>query len=108
MYILIQRYSSKSSIAAISTSLELMFGMQISNGTIQSILTRVKEWLGTEYDKLLTEIRGATIKHADETGWRIEGVPHWIWGFFAKKVTIVLKNHEEKVFLKKFFKIATS
>ena len=85
LYILIQRYSAKSSLAAISSSLELIFGIQISKGTIQAMLNRTKKWLGPEYDKLLTQVRGAHIKHADETGWRIEGVNHWIWGFFTKK-----------------------
>ena len=85
MYIIIQKYNAKSSLEAIANSLEILFGLKISKGGIVAMLHRTKNWLGADYDRLLTEIRGAQIKHADETGWRIEGINHWIWGFFTKK-----------------------
>jgi transposase len=84
LYIIIQKYCSHAALASISQSLNMLFGLKISNGGIVNMLHRAKKWLGPDYDRLLTEIRGAKIKHADETGWRIEGVGHWIWGFFTK------------------------
>lgn len=84
MYIIIQKYGSKSSLEAIVNSIEMVFGIKMSKGGIVDMLRRVKEWLGSDYDQLLSQIRGASVKHADETGWRIEGVNHWIWGFFTK------------------------
>jgi transposase len=37
--------------------------------------------LKTEKDVILEAIRAATYKHGDETGWKVNGVNHWLWAF---------------------------
>ncbi|HPP00754.1 MAG TPA: transposase [bacterium] len=33
------------------------------------------------YETLIAEIRHSAVLHADETGWRVNGVTHWLWCF---------------------------
>ncbi len=61
-----------------------IFGVEISSGGIQHILHRVKIYLGKEYQSLLNEIRGSPVRHADETGHRINGVNGWLWEFLTE------------------------
>ena len=86
LYILIQKYNAKSSLQAIADSLDMIFDLKISKGGIVAILRKTQQHLGPEYDQLLKKLRAAKIKHADETGWRIEGLNHWIWGFFTNDI----------------------
>jgi hypothetical protein len=37
------------------------------------------------YDHVGKEIRGAAVLNADETGWRINGLTHWLWCFATDK-----------------------
>ena len=85
LYIMMEKYGSKSSLSAIQFSLNKLFRLVISEGTIAKRLQRASEFLGSEYDRILTAIRLEKVKHCDETGWRIEGINHWIWGLFTKK-----------------------
>ena len=82
---MMEKYGSKSSLSAIQFSLNKLFRLVISEGTIAKRLQRASEFLGSEYDRILTAIRLEKVKHCDETGWRIEGINHWIWGLFTKK-----------------------
>ncbi|HQH71080.1 MAG TPA: transposase [bacterium] len=36
------------------------------------------------------EIRHSAVLHADETGWRMSGVIHWLWRFPTETVTMYL------------------
>ncbi len=36
------------------------------------------------YQDIGRALSDAAVLHADETGWRINGVTHWLWGFAAK------------------------
>jgi transposase len=85
LYIMIEKYASKASYSAIRFCLEKVFGLKISEGTIAGMLHRARKWLGTEYDQILELIRMEQVKHADETGWRIQGISHWVWGLFTSK-----------------------
>jgi len=67
--------------------MEKLFGLKISEGTLVGMLHQARKWLGNDYDRILKEIRAAKVKHSDETGWRIKGINHWIWGLFTKNPT---------------------
>ena len=84
LYIMMEKYGSKSSLSAIRFSLEKVFGLTITEGAIAKLLQKASDSLGSEYDRLLTSIRLEKVKHCDETGWRVEGINHWIWGLFTK------------------------
>ena len=37
------------------------------------------------YEKMKTQLKKEPLVHADETGWRNDGVNHWLWCFASKK-----------------------
>lgn len=85
LYIMMEKYGSKSSLSAIQFSLNKLFGLSLTEGAIAQMLQKASHYLGTKYDRILTAIRLAKVKHCDETGWRIEGINHWVWGLFTKQ-----------------------
>ncbi len=84
--ILIFKYVCRMSLEIMVTTLSQTYGVSMTEGGIISILQRTKDWLGKkEYGDLLKAIRGSPIKHADETGWRINGINSWLWAFVTNK-----------------------
>lgn len=82
--VLIWKYVCRMSFEIIVETLLQTYGVSITEGGLITILKRTKKWLGVEYGKLLTIIRGSPVKHADETGWRIKGLNGWLWAFLTK------------------------
>lgn len=85
IYVLIQKYGSKSSWGSIVFTLLHYFNVKISEGALVNMMHRAREWLGPYYDRILEEIRKSPVKHADETQWRIDGMNYWLWGFFIEQ-----------------------
>jgi len=85
LYAMIQKYGAKSSWHSIVFMLEAYFNIKVSQGALVGMMHRARDWLGPYYDKILTEIRKSRVKHADETQWRVDGINHWLWGFFTKR-----------------------
>jgi transposase len=65
----------------IKSILESLCGLTVSEGGISKALQRLAKYLQVETDTILTKIRQAALKHADETGWNVNGVNHWMWVF---------------------------
>lgn len=88
LYLMIQKYGAKSSLDSIIFLLKSSYGLTISKGTIIDILHRTKIWFGSFYETIIQLIQIADTKHADETGWRIEGLNFWVWAFLTKKEVV--------------------
>jgi transposase len=58
-----------------------VFGLEISEGAIANLLTRVKGDLKTEVDGILSVLRNARLVCSDETSARINGKNQWDWVF---------------------------
>ena len=56
-------------------------GLKVSEGGIAQALQRLGQYLNTESESILAWIRQAAYKHADETGWKINGKKQWLWAF---------------------------
>src|SRR3989344_652940 len=65
-----------------------LFGLEISDGEIYSILNQLKEAYGDYYETLVTKIKEANTKHLDETSWRINGENNWLWIFINQEVAL--------------------
>lgn len=63
-----------------------LWGVKISAGEIAEILHDVAEVGQSEYDALLSRIRGSPVLHGDETGWREDGVNGYLWSFSSPEV----------------------
>lgn len=82
---LVWKYRFRQPLKKITETLSVFYGLSLSQGGLVGIFHRAKEWLGEDYDKLIVEIRGAPLKHADETGWRVNGENCWVWAFLSKQ-----------------------
>lgn len=83
LYVIIQKYGAKISWETIVFNLQILYGVTVSKGALVAMVHRVRQILGDRYAALLEEIRGSPVKHADETAWRVNGINHWLWGFFT-------------------------
>ncbi|MCW6159298.1 MAG: IS66 family transposase [Thermoplasmatales archaeon] len=86
------------SIENVSTTMEEMFGITISEGEIQDILYQLSDVLGKEYLNLLDDIRRAPSRHIDTTSSRENGMNTDLWVFVTKAEAIFhtarSNNHE--------------
>jgi transposase len=59
--------------------LDQIFGLQMSEGTIQRILENVGTMLATPYNEALQAVREACLRHFDETPWYIKNKYAQLW-----------------------------
>ena len=68
--------------------LQTMYDLKISEGGLVNILAQVKREFGDYYQTLEKKMRKARTKHADESGWRVDGINHYIWLFINKEIAL--------------------
>ena len=83
--ILTLKYNYRLPIAKIQEFSTAHYQLSFSQGAIQNTLHRTRKHFGSEYDRILEKIRNSPYKHADETGWRVEGQNSWCWLFSTPK-----------------------
>jgi transposase len=69
----------------IRTLLQDFCGLTVSEGAISQALQRLAGYFHQEADHILQEIRRAPRKHADETGWTVNGASRWLWTFLTER-----------------------
>ena len=57
------------------------WGLHVSDGEVVALLDGVVQAGEQELEHLLTQVRGASVVCADETGWRQDGKNGWLWTF---------------------------
>ena len=82
------RIGMRMSIENVSETMRNVFGIGISEGEIQNILSQLSDSPGSEYSSLLQEIRDATSRHMDSTSWNIDGNPYNLWAFLTKSEAV--------------------
>jgi len=75
------RYSHGISYSRMQQLLEEVFGLEISEGAIANLLSRVKEQLQPEVEDILQILRSARLVGSDETSARVNGKNQWEWVF---------------------------
>lgn len=65
--------------------LRIIYRLEVSEATISNNITKLSGFLGPEYEKLKKEIKNASVRYNDETGWRILGKGSWLWAFVNNK-----------------------
>ena len=61
--------------------LNYLHGFPISAGGLVQGWQRLANLLKPEYEKLARKAQNSAVLNADETGWRINGITHWLWAF---------------------------
>ena len=84
------RIGMRMSIENTASTMMNVFGIHISEGEVQNILSQLSDSLGDEYSSLLHAIRDAPSRHMDSTSWRIDGDPYNLWTFLTKTEAIFL------------------
>ncbi len=65
-----------------------MYDLRISEGGLVNILSQIKEEFGVYFQTLEKKMRRVKSKHADESGWRIDGINHNIWLFITEEIAL--------------------
>lgn len=81
--ILFLKYCLRLPLEKICESLRLQYGLTVRGGALAHLLKKLGKKLTTEYQAIIAEMRDSPIKHADETGWRINGQNGWCWAFLS-------------------------
>jgi len=69
-----------------------LFGIRISEGGIVSVLAAVAKAGKRMYSELQQAVRGSPFVHADETGWREDGMNGYLWSFSTPDVRLVVRH----------------
>jgi transposase len=80
------RYSHGISYERMQHMLKEVFGLNISEGGIANLFTRVKGQLELEVDGILEALRSARLVCSDETSARVNGKNQWEWVFQNEQV----------------------
>jgi transposase len=61
---------------------------KMSAGGLVQMWHRLSDILWSWYEEILEDVRKAGVLHGDETGWRVNGITHWLWCFTSQTATI--------------------
>ena len=80
------KYVIKVSDRDVRTIFKKVFNIDIAVSTITDFKCQLKERALPLYGQLLEELKKSPFIHADETGWRLDGINHWLWKFSNKRI----------------------
>ena len=64
------------------------FNLKIAASSIAGFMDQLKREALPIYNDLLASLKKGSFIHADETGWSIDGINHWLWKFSNKKICV--------------------
>ena len=76
------------SYSKIATLLKSWMGLQANRSSLCRALKRLARKGQATYDGLISKVRGSPVVTGDETGWRVGGLGHWLWGFSTASETV--------------------
>jgi transposase len=65
-----------------------LFGVELSTGSIDTIIERAGEALAAPHAGLHAQIRSASAVNVDETGWRTAGARRTLWGALSERAAV--------------------
>lgn len=86
--ILTLKYRLRTPLKQIVEFLKNVCGIKLSEGGIQRIFHYLQKHFKTPYNNILSNIRASSVKHADETSWRVEGQNAWAWAFATQEAVL--------------------
>jgi len=90
LFVVYQKVALGLSYSKLQRELRSYFGLTISAGELPSLVAEVAALFGPAYARLLQLMRLSAAIHIDETSWRVDGVPHWLWVFVNDVVALYL------------------
>lgn len=83
--ILTLKYRLRTPLKHIVEFLKNVCALNLSEGGVQRLFHSLQTHFKTPYHNILSKIRASSVKHADETSWRIEGQNAWAWAFATQE-----------------------
>lgn len=74
------------SVRNIVKLLATFWSFDVSPGGLTQAWINLAATLRPIYDDIGEQIKNTAVLHADETGWRISGITHWLWCFATDKL----------------------
>lgn len=91
-------------IAQIVSILGYHFQTKLTPGGLINAWQRLAEVLTAWYDQIGEQAKQSARLHADETGWRVNGVTHWLWCFAnTRSCYYVIDRSRGSPVLQRFF-----
>jgi transposase len=99
LFVVYQKVALGLSYGKIRHELRTYFGLTLSAGELPSMVAEIAALFGPAYVRLLDLMRQQAAIHIDETSWRVDGVPHWLWVFVNDVVAlyVVSRSRGSKV-----------
>lgn len=99
LFVVYQKVGLGLSYGKIKKELALYFGLKVSRGHLANMVGEVSRLFGSAYGDLLRVMRQQAVLHIDETGWKVDGVNHWLWVFVNDVVAlfVISKSRGSKV-----------
>jgi transposase len=99
LFVVYQKVALGLSYSKSQRELRSYFGLTLSAGELPSMVAEVATLFGPAYARLLELMRQQAALHIDETSWRVDGVPHWLWVFVNDVVAlyVVSRSRGSKV-----------
>jgi transposase len=72
----------------VARALRDLCGLAVSHGALVKQVRRLARWLGGAADAIRGRLRAGAYVNADETGWRVGGVNHWLWALTSPDCTL--------------------
>ena len=82
------RYGVKISERDVKVLFERAFNLKIVASSIAGFRYQLKRAGSPLYRILRESLKQGSFIHADETGWKVDGINHWLWKFSNKKVCV--------------------
>ena len=75
---------------AVEEITEVVFDAPVALGTVANLEQEVSAALAAPHEEAVAAVRAATVKHADETSWKLRGHLCWLWTAATAQVAAFL------------------
>ena len=83
LFVVYQRYALHLPYNKIRDNLEHCFGIKTTEATLINAVQLISSYYRKEFHAIKEQLKLNRYVHIDETGWRINGVNHWLWTFIS-------------------------
>jgi transposase len=88
LLVVYQRYALHLPYNKIRDNLEQCFGINTTDTTLVNAVKLISSYYREEFLRIKHQLKENPYVHIDETGWRINGVNHWLWTFITETAVI--------------------